>query len=111
MIALLVTLEKAVRSGRAAGMLRSVVQAGWATLFAQTWVTGLLDEAAAVFGDSVRVTALQATMATIAVLWAVGDKLQTVPAVQGNRAARLVVAVLMGGTVRPDYTAVQKAAV
>lgn len=111
MIAFLVTAEKAVKSGRAAGMLRTVVQAGWATLFAQTWVTDLLDQAAGVFGDGVRVTSMQATMATIAVLWAVGDKLQTVPAVQSNRVARLVVAVLMGGTVRPDYAAVQKATV
>lgn len=106
MMSLLLMLDRFLGRDRIQGMIRSTVQAGWATLFAQAWFVDALDWVAGVVGDPIDVTPLQATMVTIAFLWALGDKLQASSWVQGNRTVRTLVTFLMGGPSSPTYGAV-----
>lgn len=85
------------------GAVRTAVQAWWAVLLTQTWALEALDFVNGIIGDYT-LTPLQATVFTFAVLWKVGDVVQNHSMVQGNRIARAVMIMIMGGGSAPTYS-------
>jgi len=84
------------------GAVRTAVQAGWAVLLTQEWALGFLDFVNGFVGDFT-LTPLQATVFTFAVLWKVGDLIQTSAVVQSQPILRAIMILVMGGGVAPTY--------
>lgn len=102
--------------GRRRGVVRASVQVLWAGLLGSSVVVDVFTWAHVTVPDLLdllglpqtpdSVTIAQATAATMAAFWWIGDRLQQSPIVQGNWLARAVLTVLMGGKVAPDYKGV-----
>ncbi len=84
------------------GAARVAVQSWWAVLLTQTWALDLLDFVDGFIGDYT-LTPLQATVFTFTALWYLADLLQKSSFVQGNKIARALMILVMGGGSAPTY--------